>query len=111
MPESEYEPVGQVGRPSAPCHVSTILRPNELHRSIRQCGFASLAEALDAELLSEDRGAASKRAVAFCSGFECTQLLATIVSSKRPNRGYCRSAYVVATTHHSSLVTRDTSSL
>ena len=67
MSESEYEPVTPAGLPSAPHHLSTVQRLNQLHRSVRQCGSASLAEALDAELVSVDRGAASKQAVAFYS--------------------------------------------
>ena len=59
------------------------------HLSVRVCGFISLADALNAELLCVDRGAAAKRAVAFYSGPECTQLLTTIVSSKPFNQGNC----------------------
>ena len=46
----------------------------------------SLADALGAKLLV-GLWAVSKRAVALHSGPECTRLLATIVSSKRFNRG------------------------
>ena len=97
MPESEYEPVTPAGQPSTPSTpsmqsatpqhpLSTVQRLNALHRSVRQCGFASLSDALNAELLCVDRGAAAKRAVAFYSGPDCTQLLTTVVSSKRFNR-------------------------
>ena len=41
---------------------------------------------MNAKLLCVDRGAAAKRAVAFYSGPDCTQLLTTVVSSKRFNR-------------------------
>ena len=67
-------------------HLTTAQRLKALHRSVQQCGFTSLADALNAELLCVDRGAASMRAVAFYSGFECAQLLTTIVSSTRFNR-------------------------
>ena len=67
MSESEHEPVTVAGQPSTPNDLSTIQRLNELHRSVRQCGFVSLADALNAGLLCVDRGAASKRAVAFYS--------------------------------------------
>ena len=74
-------------QPATPTHhLPTAQRLKALHRSVQQCGFTSLGDALNAELLCVDRGAALKRAVAFYSGSECTQLLATIVSSTRFNR-------------------------
>ena len=71
-----------------PAHpLSAIQRLNVLHRSVRQCSFISLADALEAELHCVGRGAAVKRVVAFYSGPECTRLLTTTVSSKRFKRG------------------------
>ena len=87
MSESEYEPVTPAGQPTTwcttPVPLSTVQRLNMLHLSVRECGFVSLADALNAELLCVDRGAAARRAVAFYSGPECTQLLTTIVSNAR----------------------------
>ena len=74
-------------QPAAPIHhLSTAQRLKALHRSVQQCGFTSLGDALHAELLCVDRRGALKRAVAFYSGSGSTQLLMTIASSKRFNR-------------------------
>ena len=93
MSESEYEPVTPAGQSTTwyttPVPLSTVQRLNMLHLSVRECGFVSLADSLNAELLCVDRGAAAKRAVAVYSGPECTQLLTTIVSSKPFNQGNC----------------------
>ena len=93
MSESEYEPVTPAEQPttrcSTPVPLSTVQRQNMLHHSVGECGFVSLADTLNAELLCVGGGAAAKRAVAFYSGPECTQLLTTIVSSKPFNQGNC----------------------
>ena len=93
MSESEYEPVTPAGQPTTRCTtpvpLSTVQRLNMLHHSVRECGFVSFADSLNAELVCVGRGAAAKRAVAIYSGPECTQLLTTIVSSKPFNQGNC----------------------
>ena len=52
MSGSEYESVTPAGQPSTPHRLPTMQRLNELHRSVRHCGFVSLANELEAERYS-----------------------------------------------------------